>query len=249
MAEVLERSIGVERVEVSGDNWRMIHNDCVEEVRRWPDSNDGRLDRDVSIPFSNHYEYTRRRTMILVIPKATRSSSRRWTTSHPRSCVCSGQAASPPCTSKTGWSSATVTGLGLAYDRPVPRRVHHALPPSRLRFLRYDPRQHRRRAREQRHLSARLHRDAEGLDQDGRRLPGIRPAAAQAAERQGQGLCGRAGREGARDVFPRPLADRRPRVLAIVRRPLPDAGGMGRAADGRARQAVHPGVCRRALRP
>ena len=56
MAEVLERSIGVERVEVVGENWRMIHNDCVEEVRRWGEN---AVDLIVtSIPFSNHYEYT-----------------------------------------------------------------------------------------------------------------------------------------------------------------------------------------------
>ncbi len=56
MAEVLERSIGVERVEVAGENWRMIHNDCVEEVRRWDEN---AVDLIVtSIPFSNHYEYT-----------------------------------------------------------------------------------------------------------------------------------------------------------------------------------------------
>ncbi|MCQ9191713.1 hypothetical protein LXF07_24715, partial [Escherichia coli] len=50
------RSIGTERIEASGHDWRMVNNDCVEECRRLPENS---LDLIVtSIPFSNHYEYT-----------------------------------------------------------------------------------------------------------------------------------------------------------------------------------------------
>lgn len=52
----LERTIGVERVEVRGKNYVAVNNDCCEETKR--------MDADsvdlivTSIPFSNHYEYT-----------------------------------------------------------------------------------------------------------------------------------------------------------------------------------------------
>ena len=52
----LERTIGVERVEVRGKNYVVVNNDCCEETKR--------MDTDsvdlivTSIPFSNHYEYT-----------------------------------------------------------------------------------------------------------------------------------------------------------------------------------------------
>lgn len=56
MAEVLQRSIGVQRIEASGEGWLVANNDCVEECRRM--DNDS-VDLIVtSIPFSNHYEYT-----------------------------------------------------------------------------------------------------------------------------------------------------------------------------------------------
>jgi len=54
--EQLIRSIGVERVEVRGENWQVANNDCVIETTS--------MDTDsvdlivTSIPFSNHYEYT-----------------------------------------------------------------------------------------------------------------------------------------------------------------------------------------------
>lgn len=54
--EQLVRSIGVERVEVSGEGWQVANNDCVLETKS--------MDTDsvdlivTSIPFSNHYEYT-----------------------------------------------------------------------------------------------------------------------------------------------------------------------------------------------
>lgn len=55
-AEVLTRSIGVERVEARGEGWQVANNDCVEEARSMADNS---VDLIVtSIPFSNHYEYT-----------------------------------------------------------------------------------------------------------------------------------------------------------------------------------------------
>jgi len=52
----LERSLGCERVEVSGNRYTAVNDDCVEETKR--------MDTDsidlihTSIPFSNHYEYS-----------------------------------------------------------------------------------------------------------------------------------------------------------------------------------------------
>jgi len=55
-AEVLTRSIGVERIEARGEGWQVANNDCVEEARSMADNS---VDLIVtSIPFSNHYEYT-----------------------------------------------------------------------------------------------------------------------------------------------------------------------------------------------
>lgn len=55
-AAEMGRSIGVDRVEVKGDGWTAIHNDCIEETKRMSDDS---VDEIVtSIPFSNHYEYT-----------------------------------------------------------------------------------------------------------------------------------------------------------------------------------------------
>ncbi|MBO9589559.1 DNA methyltransferase [Devosia sp.] len=55
-AEVLTRSIGVERIEASGAGWQVANNDCVDEARSMADNS---VDLIVtSIPFSNHYEYT-----------------------------------------------------------------------------------------------------------------------------------------------------------------------------------------------
>lgn len=54
--ESLKRTIGCERVEVKGKNYTAVNNDCVEEVRGWPDNS---IDLYVtSIPFGNHYEYS-----------------------------------------------------------------------------------------------------------------------------------------------------------------------------------------------
>lgn len=56
MLQALQRSMGVERVEAVGQNYRAIHNDCVEEVRRMaPDSVQLIV---TSIPFSTQYEYS-----------------------------------------------------------------------------------------------------------------------------------------------------------------------------------------------
>lgn len=55
-ADVLTRSIGVERIEAAGEGWLVANNDCVEETRSMADNS---VDLIVtSIPFSNHYEYT-----------------------------------------------------------------------------------------------------------------------------------------------------------------------------------------------
>ena len=52
----LTRSIGIERIEVSGDGWIVANNDCVEEAKIMESDS---VDLIVtSIPFSNHYEYT-----------------------------------------------------------------------------------------------------------------------------------------------------------------------------------------------
>src|SRR5699024_9714644 len=56
IADVLTRSMGVERVQATGDGWTAVNNDCVDETRRMAT---GSVDLIVtSIPFSNHYEYT-----------------------------------------------------------------------------------------------------------------------------------------------------------------------------------------------
>ena len=52
----MERSIGVERSEISGRHFRIFHNDTIDETARLPENS---VDLIVtSIPFSNHYEYT-----------------------------------------------------------------------------------------------------------------------------------------------------------------------------------------------
>lgn len=55
--EALQRSIGVERVSVSGETWEVANNDCVAEVRdHMAAASVGLI--VTSIPFANHYEYT-----------------------------------------------------------------------------------------------------------------------------------------------------------------------------------------------
>lgn len=56
MAEALTRKMGVERVEVSGEAFSLVHADCVEETRRMAANS---VDLIVtSIPFSTQYEYS-----------------------------------------------------------------------------------------------------------------------------------------------------------------------------------------------
>lgn len=56
ITEALTRSMGVERVEASGDGWTVANNDTVDETARMDDNS---VDLIVtSIPFANHYEYT-----------------------------------------------------------------------------------------------------------------------------------------------------------------------------------------------
>lgn len=55
-AERMARSIGVKRVEIKGENFTAVNNDCVEEVNHIPSNSVGLI--HTSIPFSNHYEYT-----------------------------------------------------------------------------------------------------------------------------------------------------------------------------------------------
>ena len=56
IAEALTRSMGIDRIEASGDGWLVANNDTVDETARLdPDSLDMII---TSIPFSNHYEYT-----------------------------------------------------------------------------------------------------------------------------------------------------------------------------------------------
>lgn len=52
----LTRTIGCERVEVTGKNFQVANNDCVLEAQRMEDNSVGLI--HTSIPFSNHYEYT-----------------------------------------------------------------------------------------------------------------------------------------------------------------------------------------------
>ena len=52
----MRRTIGCDRVEVKGDNYTAVNNDCVEELKTMPDNS---VDEIItSIPFGNHYEYT-----------------------------------------------------------------------------------------------------------------------------------------------------------------------------------------------
>jgi DNA modification methylase len=56
MAETLQRAMGVERIEVSGRDFRIINNDCVAETATMPDNSVGLV--LTSIPFSTQYEYS-----------------------------------------------------------------------------------------------------------------------------------------------------------------------------------------------
>ena len=54
--EDMKRTIGVERVEVRGQNYIAVNNDCVDELAKMASNS---VDQIItSIPFGNHYEYT-----------------------------------------------------------------------------------------------------------------------------------------------------------------------------------------------
>lgn len=56
MAEEMTRAMGVERVEVKGERYTIVNNDCVDELRRMASDS---VDLIVtSIPFSTQYEYS-----------------------------------------------------------------------------------------------------------------------------------------------------------------------------------------------
>lgn len=56
ISAALTRSMGVDRIEASGEGWLVANNDCVVETT---DMDENSVDLIVtSIPFSNHYEYT-----------------------------------------------------------------------------------------------------------------------------------------------------------------------------------------------
>jgi DNA modification methylase len=56
MAQMLMRKIGVERVEIKGKNYTIIHNDAVLEAKRLKENSVGLI--LTSIPFSTQYEYS-----------------------------------------------------------------------------------------------------------------------------------------------------------------------------------------------
>lgn len=56
IAAELTRSMGVERIEASGEGWTLANNDCVKEMALIDDASVGLV--VTSIPFANHYEYT-----------------------------------------------------------------------------------------------------------------------------------------------------------------------------------------------
>lgn len=56
MAQSLTRAIGVERVEIIGDGYKLVNNDCVKETADMPDNSVGLI--LTSIPFSTQYEYS-----------------------------------------------------------------------------------------------------------------------------------------------------------------------------------------------
>lgn len=55
-AEAMKRSIGVDRVKLTGENWTAVNNDCVEETKTMQENSVDLI--HTSIPFANHYEYT-----------------------------------------------------------------------------------------------------------------------------------------------------------------------------------------------
>jgi hypothetical protein len=56
MIQSLTRSMGIERVEVTGERYRLVNNDCVEELQQVTSNSVSLI--LTSIPFSTQYEYT-----------------------------------------------------------------------------------------------------------------------------------------------------------------------------------------------
>lgn len=56
MMDELKRTIGIERVEVSSDQFTVANNDCVHETRQMDENSVDLI--HTSIPFGNHYEYS-----------------------------------------------------------------------------------------------------------------------------------------------------------------------------------------------
>lgn len=56
MAGEFGRAIGVERIEVTGQHYTMVNNDCVDECRNMSENSVDLI--HTSIPFGNHYEYS-----------------------------------------------------------------------------------------------------------------------------------------------------------------------------------------------
>lgn len=56
MQETLARTLGVERIEVSSDTFKVANNDCVQEAKLREENSIGLI--VTSIPFANHYEYS-----------------------------------------------------------------------------------------------------------------------------------------------------------------------------------------------
>lgn len=56
MASTLTRKMGVERIEITGKNYRIVHNDCVIESKNLESNSVGLI--LTSIPFSTQYEYS-----------------------------------------------------------------------------------------------------------------------------------------------------------------------------------------------
>lgn len=56
MENELRRSIGIERVELIGETFKLVNNDSVDECKRMESNSVGLV--HTSIPFANHYEYT-----------------------------------------------------------------------------------------------------------------------------------------------------------------------------------------------
>jgi DNA modification methylase len=56
MTQALTRALGVERVEISGDTYKIVNNDCVVETKSMESASVGLI--ITSIPFSTQYEYS-----------------------------------------------------------------------------------------------------------------------------------------------------------------------------------------------